>query len=216
MDRSRIALVIPAYNEAGTIYHVVKAASEYGQPIVVNDCSGDETAELAEKAGAIVVTHQENLGYDEALNTGFAEAYRRGYDAIITLDADGQHDPTLLSYFIDGLAEGADLVLGVRNKRPRLAEHVFALYTTLRYDVLDPLCGMKAYRRAVYERLGHFDSYRSIGTELALYGVRNGFSVAQIKFVVRDRKDKPRFGKLFVANMSIFRAILKDIIRAMR
>lgn len=213
MDRSRIALVIPAYNEAGTIFDVVKAASVYGQPIVVNDCSSDATAEIAKRAGAIVVSHAKNMGYDGALNSGFAEAQHGGYECIITLDADGQHDPTLLTRFIEALEQGADLVLGVRNKRPRLAEHVFALYARARYGIHDPLCGMKAYKHSVYEGLGHFDSYKSIGTELALYGIRTGFAFHQIPFEVRDRIDRPRFGRALSANLRIFRAMVLDFVR---
>lgn len=214
MDRSGIALIIPAYNEAATIYAVVKSASRYGQPIVIDDCSTDATADLAERAGAVVLSHVSNRGYDGALNTGFAEADRREFDAIITLDADGQHDPELLSRFIDELDQGADLVLGVRDRFPRCAERVFALYTRHRYGVHDPLCGMKAYRRLVYQRLGHFDSYQSIGTELALFGVKSNFSFREIAFKVRDRQDSPRFGRLFSANLRILRAMMRDMFRA--
>lgn len=216
MDRSRIALVIPAYNEARTIYHVVKAALEYGQPIVVDDCSSDETADLAIQAGALVVSHNVNKGYDAALNSGFAKAKAHNYEFIITLDADGQHDPTLLDRFINGLDQGADVVLGVRNTKPRLAEHIFAFYSRLRYGIQDPLCGMKAYRRSVYEDLGHFDSYRSIGTELALHSVKSKYLVSQIKFIVRDRIDKPRFGRLASANFRILRAMFFDIFSCIR
>lgn len=208
MERSRIALVIPAYNEAATIHDVVKAAAKYGDTIVVDDCSIDETADLARQAGAIVVSNPCNLGYDGALNSGFSEAYIRGYEIIITLDADGQHDPTLLTQFIDAVDAGAKLVIGIRNKKPRVAEHVFALYSRFKYGIYDPLCGMKAYHRSVYEGLGWFDSYKSIGTELAIFGVTKGFVVKQIEFTVRDRLDAPRFGRLFSANIRIIRAMV--------
>lgn len=208
MERSRIALIIPAYNEAATIRGVVKTASKYGDTIVVDDCSHDGTADLARQAGAVVVSNPRNLGYDGALNSGFSEAYLRGYEIIITLDADGQHDPSLLVRFIEALDAGAELVIGVRDKKPRLAEHLFALYSRYRYGIYDPLCGMKAYHRSVYEGLGWFDSYKSIGTELAIFGVKKGFVVKQVEFTVRDRLDAPRFGRLFSANVRIVRAMI--------
>ena len=216
MDRSRIAIVIPAFNESSTIFDVVKAASEYGHAIVVDDGSSDDTTELAGKAGAIVVSHLNNQGYDAALNTGFAASVSHGYEWIITLDADGQHDPTLLQKFATELAEGADLVLGVRNAMPRVAESLFAFYARIRYGVLDPLCGMKAYRRNVYESLGHFDSYRSIGTELALHAARNKFIIRQVKFKVKERYGQPRFGRVFEANIRILRAMVVDILKTLR
>jgi len=208
MDRSRVAVVIPAFNEAATISAVVKAARQYGQPIVVNDCSTDGTAHAAETAGAIVVNHDVNQGYDGALNSGFMEAANQKFDFVITLDADGQHDPTLLLGFINRLMNGASLVLGVRSSKARFAEHIFALYTRLRYGVLDPLCGMKGYRMELYESVGHFDSYKSIGTELMLRAVSSGVGFEQVHFEVRERVDEPRFGRLISANLKIFRAFI--------
>lgn len=207
MDRSRVALVIPAFNEAATISTVVRVASKYGQPIVVNDNSQDDTAKIAEAAGAIVVNHAVNQGYDGALNSGFTEAARLRFDYIITLDADGQHDPALLEKFIAAMDDGASVVLGVRSSKARLTEHIFALYARIRYGVLDPLCGMKAYRRDLYEHVGHFDSYRSIGTELMLRAVSSGVPFKQVHFKVRDRADAPRFGRLLSANLKILRAL---------
>lgn len=207
MDRSRVALVIPAFNEAATISTVVTAAKEYGQPIVVNDNSQDDTAEIAEAAGAVVVSHAVNQGYDSALNSGFREAARLRFDYIITLDADGQHDPALLEKFIAAMDDGASMVLGVRSSKARLAEHIFAIYARIRYGVLDPLCGMKAYRRDLYEHVGHFDSYKSIGTELMLRAVSSGALFKQVHFKVCDRADAPRFGRLLSANLKILRAL---------
>ncbi len=210
MDRSRIALVIPAFNEAASICAVVRGARHYGKCFVVDDGSRDGTAEAARAAGARVVRHAVNGGYDAALSSGFAEADRLGYEAVITLDADGQHSPELLVDFIAALKSGADVVLGVRDRKPRLAEHVFAWYTR-RFGVNDPLCGMKAYRIEVYRALGHFDSYRSIGAELALFAARNGYRLATVQVKVRDRKDEPRFGRRLSANAKIFRALLLSL-----
>lgn len=208
MDRSRVALVIPAFNEAATINSVVKEALVYGQPIVVNDCSTDDTAIVAKAAGAVVVNHKVNQGYDGALNSGFKEATRQKYDFIITLDGDGQHDPSLLLDFITRLENGASLVLGIRSSKARVAEHIFAFYTRIRYGVLDPLCGMKGYRRDIYESVGYFDSYMSIGTELTLRAISSGVAFEQVHIHVRERVDTPRFGSLISANLKIFRALL--------
>ena len=207
MDRLRIALVIPALNEAATIAEVVKGALRYGTCVVVDDGSGDSTADIARQAGAIVVSHQINQGYDAALNSGCKAAMAAACDAIVTLDADGQHNPMLLQQFIDGLNNGADMVLGVRNKRPRLAEHVFAVYAKWRFGIDDPLCGMKAYRMGLYQALGHFDKQGSIGTELMLFAVRHGYKIASVHFDVEERSGQPRFGRKLTANLKIFRAL---------
>ena len=207
MDRLRIALVIPALNEAATIGDVVTRAIRYGLCVVVDDGSTDSTAATARAAGAVVVSHAVNRGYDAAINTGFQTASMSICDAIITLDADGQHNPELVQKFIDSLHSGADMVLGVRNQLPRLAEHVFALFTRWRFGIADPLCGMKAYKIELYKKLGHFDLKGSIGTELMLFGARTGVKMECIPFHVGERVGRPRFGRKLVANLKIFRAL---------
>ena len=207
MDRLRIALVIPALNEAATIAEVVKGALRYGTCIVVDDGSTDTTSVVARESGALVISHATNRGYDAALDSGCKAASTIPCDAIITLDADGQHNPALLSQFVDALRNGADMVLGVRNQRPRLAEHVFAWYTNWRFGIEDPLCGMKGYRMDIYRALGHFDQKGSIGTELMVYAARKGSKIVSVPFIVGARLDQPRFGRKLSANLKIFRAL---------
>ena len=83
MDKYQIAIVIPAFNEEATIFNVVQSVKKYGAVIVVDDASTDETKKIAKNAGAIVVSHQKNKGYDGALNSGFAKADELNYKAII-------------------------------------------------------------------------------------------------------------------------------------
>jgi glycosyltransferase involved in cell wall biosynthesis len=206
MDRSRIAVVIPALNENETIGSIVERAREFALPVVVDDGSSDDTGERARAAGAEVVTNSVNQGYDRALDAGFRRAAQMGCEYIITMDADGQHDPHVLSAFIAALAD-ADVVLGVRDRRPRFAESLFGFVAFIRWRLQDPLCGLKAYRTDLFLELGHFDSYGSIGTELALYAARHGKRVAQIPIRTRERAGSPRFGRVLSANLRILRAL---------
>jgi glycosyltransferase involved in cell wall biosynthesis len=208
MDKCRVGVVIPAYNEAETIANIVRAARKYAVPIVVDDGSIDGTATLALKWGAVVVFHESNRGYDIALNSGFKKAADLGLQVIITLDADGQHAPMLIQQFIDAIDSGADIVVGVRNKLQRITEHIFSLYTNVFFGLKDPLCGMKAYRISIYRSLGHFDSYGSVGTELMFYAIRKRYKLKQIAFTVCDRNGESRFGKIFSANYKIIRAMI--------
>jgi glycosyltransferase involved in cell wall biosynthesis len=213
MDRLRIAIVIPAWNEAGTIADVVRAARGYGLPIVVDDGSTDDTAELGKQAGAEVVSHTRNQGYDDALNSGFQRAAELECEIIVTADADGQHDPSLISRFVDAIDAGSDVVAGIRSHKQRVAEHLFALYTSAAFGIKDPLCGMKAYRMTVYRALGHFDSCGSVGTELMIFAAKRKFRISQIEFQVRERQGRSRFGQVFKGNYRIARAMLLAIVR---
>lgn len=208
MERSQIGVVIPALNESATIENVVKAAGIYGLPIVVDDGSIDNTSGIALDAGAVVVRHLKNSGYDSALNTGFIKAAELGVEMIITMDSDGQHDPSLIQIFADMIDSGGDVVVGIRNARPRFSEHLFAWYTNMRFGIKDPLCGMKAYRTSVYDSLGHFDSYGSIGTELMIHAAKNGFKIDQTTIVIRERQGQSRFGQVLSANYKIMNALL--------
>ena len=216
MERSDLALVIPAFNEAASIHQVVVKALHYGQPIVVNDASRDDTGNIAQAAGAVVVTHPKNLGYDGALNSGFRRAAELGYRYVITLDADGQHRPELITQFSRRLAAGTPLVLGVRDRKQRFSEHLFAAVTKLLYGVRDPLCGMKGYQMELYQRLGHFDSFGSIGTELALFAIKNQYRFEQIDVPTLDRVGAPRFARLLRANYLITRAMVCSLFKIRR
>jgi glycosyltransferase involved in cell wall biosynthesis len=208
MDRSRVALVIPALNEAGAIGAVISGVNSLATVIVVDDGSTDETSAIAGVAGAHVVRHERNRGYDQSLESGFRRASELGCLYMITMDGDGQHSPALVTKFIDALERGADVVIGIRDHKQRFSEQIFAFVTSKLWGVFDPLCGMKAYRAEVYRELGHFDSYRSIGTELALYAARRGRTIVQIGIQTRPRSGASRFGRSISANFRIFRALL--------
>lgn len=108
--------VIPARDAAGTVGGVVqglKRALPEISILVVDDGSVDATGPAARDAGASVVRHEVNQGKGAALQTGFDEALRRGADAVLALDADGQHDPAVARGLVAEL-QNADLVIGSR------------------------------------------------------------------------------------------------------
>jgi glycosyltransferase involved in cell wall biosynthesis len=214
MARSGVGIIIPALNEAPSIAKVIERARPFGTVIVVDDGSSDGTAAIAASAGADVVRHQINRGYDAALNSGFRRAAELGCEGVVTLDADGQHDPELLSQFIEALDGGAAVVVGVRDRFQRLAERIFAWVAWTRWHIHDPLCGMKGYRMEVYRDLGHFDSYQSIGTELAIFAARRGYRLVELPVRTRDRIGAPRFGRRLSGNWRIFRAMVLAQFRA--
>jgi glycosyltransferase involved in cell wall biosynthesis len=207
MERPRVGIVVPALNEAATIAAVVELISHYGQAIVVDDGSTDATAELARNAGADVMSHAVNQGYDGALNTGFARAAELGCAYIITIDADGQHNPAQLTQMIALLDEGNELVLGIRDRFARIGETIFARCANWLWGVPDPMCGMKGYATSLYTCAGRFDRYKLIGSELAVRSVVAGCRTARINITVRDRLDAPRFGHDLSANYRILRAM---------
>lgn len=127
---ARLLVVLPAYNEARGIRRIIDAVREQvvGDVLVVDDGSVDETAAEARMGGARVAVHPVNLGYGAALQTGYRFALRHGYDAVLQLDADGQHDPLSIPRLLAALHD-ADVVVGSRfldpgSYRPPLARRV--------------------------------------------------------------------------------------------
>ncbi len=118
----KVCIVVPAYNEEKVIGSVLKAIKKngYRDIIVVDDASSDRTAEIATGLGAEVVSHPINRGLGGALGTGFAAALENEPGIVVTMDADGQHDPADISRLVKPIAQGrADVVIGSRLIRPR-------------------------------------------------------------------------------------------------
>ena len=115
-DSHKIITLMPAYNEEVPIGSMVLLARQYcDQVIVIDDGSQDRTAEVAGKAGAIVIIHKKNTGKGGALKTGFEAAVNNSADIIVTIDADGQHNPSEIPKLIAPIVSGeADIVNGSR------------------------------------------------------------------------------------------------------
>ena len=138
---------------------VLEATLSYLPVLVVDDGSKDDTADVAEAAGAIVVRHENNRGKGVALVTGFTWATDHGYDAVLTLDADGQHDPTEVPKFINAYrADVGDLIIGRRSYRkmpfPRFFVTPFGtllLSLALGQMIYDNQSGYRLYTRRCLE-----------------------------------------------------------------
>ncbi|MBN2445329.1 MAG: glycosyltransferase family 2 protein [Phycisphaerae bacterium] len=165
----RCLIAIPVYNEALHLPCVLAAVAPYGLDVlVIDDGSTDETpALLAEHSAARVIHHPENRGYGQSLIDAFQYGDRHGYDWVITMDCDEQHEPAQLPEFIAAVVgDDVDLVSGSRYLRefadddppPPERRHINQLLTemlsrTLGLKLTDSFCGYKAHRVAAMTRL---------------------------------------------------------------
>ncbi|MEX0757285.1 MAG: glycosyltransferase family 2 protein [Acidimicrobiia bacterium] len=112
----RVLVVTPAFNEqamVGEVVREIRTSLPTAAVVVVDDGSTDSTARRAREAGALVLSLPFNLGVGGAMRVGYRFALRRGYDAVVQVDADGQHDPREIPRLLAGL-EGSDIVIGAR------------------------------------------------------------------------------------------------------
>jgi glycosyltransferase involved in cell wall biosynthesis len=162
-SKARKLAVVPAYNEATCVGEVVRLLHRTAtgfDVLVVDDGSTDNTPAVAREAGARVVSHPFNLGIGGAVQTGFTYAQQHGYDYLVQVDGDLQHDPTEIGRLEHAMAEhDVDMVCGSRfmnddHKYPapvsrRTGIHLFAfvLSRIVGQRVSDPTSGFRLYNR---------------------------------------------------------------------
>jgi len=190
----RVIAVIPAHDEAPRVGPVVRGALEALPVVVVDDGSGDETADVARRAGATVLVQRPNQGKGAALRAGFRYALELGAEAVVTLDADGQHDPTeipsLLAARLTGGdgddASAAELVIGQRRfaEMPpvrRLSNSIgtVALSAALGHWVPDNQSGYRVIgRRLMQAMLASRDDGFAFEVEMIAVCLREGWPIA--------------------------------------
>lgn len=216
--------VIPALNEATRIAAVVTATSPYvDRVIVVDDGSTDETSVVAKQAGAMVLRHPENCGAGAATMTGIEAARRMGATAIVTLDADEQHDARDIPALFDALGEDVDIVFanrfGQRNNIPfirRVFNAIGNLVTLAATGmwVSDSQCGFKVFgHRAVREidlRMNGFE----FCTEIVRECVQRKWSHAQVPVKVLYSKYTLAKGQSFANGVkTALKILLRSFLR---
>ncbi|MEA3337532.1 MAG: glycosyltransferase family 2 protein [Chloroflexota bacterium] len=183
--RPALAL-IPAYNEAERVGPVVVEASQHLPVLVVDDGSRDATAQIAEQAGATVLQQVPNQGKGAALRAGMQWALDRDYQAVVTLDADGQHDPAEIPLFLDACEKShPDLIIGARNfeQMPairRMSNMVgrWSFSWALGQQVRDNQSGYRLLNRRMMEAvLGSQEQGFEFEVEMIVTCVRQGYQL---------------------------------------
>ncbi len=203
MNQMHLWAIIPAFNESKHIEGVVREAKGFcAEVLVIDDGSDDATATAARKAGALVIIQSRNAGKGRALRTGFDYALQYECEAVVTLDADGQHRPAEIASLIETQeATGADLVIGSRMSSTRGMPWVRRLTNWFTSAVISKLTGQKIadsqsgfrlLNRRVLEsiqiRRKHFDAE----SEFLIESSRLGFRPAEapISTIYGEEKSK--------------------------
>ncbi|MBI4142294.1 glycosyltransferase family 2 protein [Candidatus Uhrbacteria bacterium] len=201
----RVVVIIPAYNEERTVGEVVRSVREHIPDVfVVDDGSSDGTGDRARNVGAMVVRHCVNRGLGAALGTGIAAALRADADAIVTLDADGQHDPAEIATLIAPIHAGfADMVIGTRFQSPchcepqrsnpghcphgapwtrRAFNRIANLLTRLLFNVhcSDTQSGFRCFSRLAASRIAIRTNRMEVSSEILAEAVRHDLRITEV------------------------------------
>jgi glycosyltransferase involved in cell wall biosynthesis len=171
---------MPALNEEKNIAKTIVGCRKFvDKVIVVDDGSTDATAEIADALGAIVIRHQENMGYGAALQTIFKIAREMNADEMVIIDSDGQHDPADIPKLLKPLNNGADLVIGSRfingngNNVPayrKVGMKVLDGATNFAGGIYisDTQSGFRAYGKKAIEKIRFKDNDMFAGSEILM------------------------------------------------
>ncbi len=195
MKGSRLAVLIPAWNEDATVGGVIKRIHDVGSfdVIVIDDASTDQTAVHSTALGARVLSLTVNLGAWGAIQTGIRFALEKGYNQVITMDADGQHPPSAIPDLIAPIGDGyADMVIGSCPGRGSQARKVawrfFQGMTGL--EIKDLTSGFRAYSLPAMELLASKKAtlleYQDIGVLLLL--IHSGLRIKEIQVPMHPRQ----------------------------
>jgi len=192
MRLQRPCVLIPSYNAASTIGALVTSIKPLGvDVIVVNDGSEDRTAQVAADAGALVIGHVRNRGKGAALRTGFAFTLDAGYDAVVTLDSDGQHDPREIPHLLETARclESEGIVLGhrlangavmptARRWTNRLMSWIVSTMT--RQSIPDSQCGFRVIPARALQHLTLTTNQFELETELLFAAAKHGWRIHSV------------------------------------
>lgn len=198
-----VCILVPAFQEEARVGSTVERVSEYCENVVViDDGSSDATADAAEQAGATVIRLPENRGKGVALQTGFEYAREKGYDVVITLDADGQHDPAAIPDFIETHERtGHPVLIGDRmedrTNMPfvRRLTNMFMSWLLSReigQRVPDTQCGYRLYRCDVIPELSSVAPGYAAESEILFYLSRAGATIGAVPLeaIYNDEESK--------------------------
>lgn len=225
-------IVIPAYNEVGTIAGVLREieAEHLGMDIVVvDDGSRDGMADLLEKLHVKTISHPINLGYGAAVQTGFKYAARKGYDYLVMMDADGQHVPSQVRALLEGLESGNDIVIGSRlaagaaaYRIPAFRRAGIAFFSLLAWllggvHIRDVTSGFQAMRREVFMALAEDYPVDFPDADVIVLLGRKRFRIREVPATVRERAGgKSMYSSMGTALYYPFKSFLSTFIVLLR
>lgn len=212
--RKELLIMIPAYNEEESIGVVLKkiyeaGIDEIGDILVINDGSKDNTEKVVRNFKVVILNQVSNMGYGSALQVGYKYAEKEGYEYVIQIDADGQHDICNIKMIYDYLknkdhefTETPDIVIGSRflsdistmkiSKIKHIAISFFRLVIKIftQNNITDPTSGLQGLNRMAftyYAGYGNFD-YRYPDINMIIQMIMLGYNIKEIPAVMHERK----------------------------
>lgn len=218
----KTCVIIPTYNEATKIAGLIKEIRQQElEAVVIDDGSCDNTSCIARDSGAVVLRNQNNEGKGASLIKGFRYALSNGFDAVITMDGDGQHLPSEIPYFI-GLAKdsGNEILIGnrmlnIRNMpllRVLTNKFMSALISfVVKQAIADTQCGFRLIKKQALERIDLKTFRYETESEIIIQAARLGFKIRSVPIKTIYRGEKSQINP-FIDTLRFIRFIVQELL----
>jgi glycosyltransferase involved in cell wall biosynthesis len=219
----RTCVIIPTYNESKAIAGLVTQIIKFGlEVVVIDDGSGDNTAELAKDSGAKVLRNLTNMGKGASLIKGYNFAVSQGFDAVISMDGDGQHSCDDLAAFLRKAADSESaLIIGNRMSTTagmpalRIITNRFMSYLIsliVKQHIPDTQCGFRLVKRELLEKLSFSTSKYETESEILIKTARLGFKIESLPIKTIYSGQKSQINPC-VDTLRFFRFIIREFLR---
>lgn len=224
----KTAVVLTAFNEEKNLPSVLQEIGDDYTVYVIDDGSKDETQRIAAERGCRVVSHAINLGQGLTALTGYRAALDDGFDIIIKMDADGQHDPGEIPLLAAKMDEtGCDIVVGSRRlgtnyssapffRKTFLPVYTWIINTLTGYRMTDAMSGFRAFRadslRQAEKILGDMIEPQYMASEMFVRFAKAGLSVTEAPINMRERKSGSSYKGFVRYGWGVLKAILRTFL----
>lgn len=222
----RACVIIPTYNESKAIGGLIKRILELGiEAIIIDDGSKDDTVKIAESTGAVVLRNQSNMGKGASLIKGYNFAFGRGFDAVISMDGDGQHSCEDIGLFMQKAeASNCGIVVGNRMAMTKempflrvLTNHFMSKFISLitAQYIPDSQCGFRLVKKDVFTKMGLITSKYETESEILIKAARLGFKIESVPIKTIYSGQKSQINPL-IDTLRFLRFIIFEFIRSFK
>lgn len=221
LGRMKTCVIIPTYNESGAIAQLVGEIRKQNlEVLVIDDGSSDNTYTLAQNSGATALRNEINQGKGASLIKGFKYAIANGFDAVITMDGDGQHLPEDIPYFMR-LARYSDSGIFIGNRMQKTKNMPIARLATNKFmswlisciakqNIPDTQCGFRLIKKEALEKISLSTCRYETESEILIKASRLGFKIESVPIKTVYNEEKSRINP-FVDTLRFIKYLAREI-----